>query len=247
MCDAADKPTGVEIHVGDRNERGHRRILFSGTPNVRTQLEQFGEVPLPHYIHRETGPTPEDRERYQTVFAEPAGSIAAPTAGLHFTNGMLETIRKALEVCFVTLHVGPGTFVPVKAELLEEHSMHEERYELSENAAQCINKAQAEGRRIVAVGTTTVRVLESIAAVHDGKLIAGAGRTRLFVYPPRSFQVVGAMLTNFHLPKSTLFMLVSAFAAPGETRGIDLVRSAYAEAIRERYRFFSYGDAMLIE
>jgi S-adenosylmethionine:tRNA ribosyltransferase-isomerase len=181
------------------------------------------------------------------VFAEPAGSVAAPTAGLHFTNSMLNEIRaKGVHVCFVTLHVGPGTFAPVKAEELAEHTMHEERYRIDQETVERIQIARENKNRVVAVGTTTLRVLESVAAQHGGKLIAGAGRTRIFIYPPYDFKIVDVLLTNFHLPRSTLLMLASAFAAPGKTRGQEMILEAYAEAIREGYRFFSYGDAMLI-
>lgn len=151
-----------------------------------------------------------------------------------------------MTVCFVTLHVGPGTFLPVKSESLAGHKMHEEKFELSEETARAINAAKDSGRRVIAVGTTTVRVLESVAAANDGKLNVYAGKTHIFIYPPFRFQIVDALLTNFHLPCSTLVMLAGAFAAPGETRGRGMILSAYAEAIRERYRFFSYGDAMLI-
>ena len=155
------------------------------------------------------------------------------------------------QVCFLTLHVGPGTFAPVKAETLAAHPMHEERYELSAEAARTINDARTAGRRVIAVGTTSIRVLEALAAQSAGEptrasVAAGCGRTRIFIYPPCDFRIADALLTNFHLPRSTLLMLVSAFAAPNSTRGRDLILAAYAEAIRERYRFFSYGDAMLI-
>ena len=190
---------------------------------------------------------PDDKDRYQTVFAKTDGSVAAPTAGLHFTPELLEQIRaRGVQICFLTLHVGPGTFLPVKTESLAAHKMHEERFELSEETVNSINDAKKSGRRIIATGTTTVRVLETVAAQNNGKLAKTAGKTGIFIYPPFSFQVVDALLTNFHLPRSTLLMLVSAFAAPGETRGREIILPAYAEAIRERYRFFSYGDAMLI-
>jgi S-adenosylmethionine:tRNA ribosyltransferase-isomerase len=188
-----------------------------------------------------------DRERYQTVYARPPGSVAAPTAGLHFTRGLLDGLRaRGVEICFLTLHVGLGTFAPVKAETVAAHRMHEERYELSEETLQTLRRTKAAGGRVVAVGTTTVRVLESVAARNEGRLVAGAGRTRIFIYPPHPFRIVDALLTNFHLPRSTLLMLVSAFAAPNETRGREIVLRAYAEAIRAGYRFFSYGDAMLL-
>ncbi len=236
----------VQATVIDTNEEGHRRLRFSGIANIADALDELGELPLPPYIDRSNGGlSPQDRERYQTVFAETAGSVAAPTAGLHFTAHLLTRLREAgVEVCFVTLHVGLGTFAPVKAEILSAHRMHDERYELSPETVETIQSAKQQGRRIVAVGTTTVRVLESVAAQNDGRLVPGKGRTQIFIYPPYSFRIVGALLTNFHLPRSTLLMLVSAFAAPGDTRGRDLVLRAYAEAVRERYRFFSYGDAM---
>ena len=182
--------------------------------------------------------------------------MAAPTAGLHFTAALLDEIRaRDVRVCFLTLHVGLGTFAPVKAETLTAHLMHEERYELSEETARMVNQAKQDGRRVIAVGTTTMRVLETLARrppLAPGPLLsppaitAGRGKTRIFLHPPCDFKIANALLTNFHLPRSTLLMLVSAFAAPGETRGREVVLSAYAEAIRERYRFFSYGDAMLI-
>jgi len=226
------------------NDEGHRRLKFSGTLNIADELVRLGEIPLPPYISREQQPA--DHERYQTVFANPGGSVAAPTAGLHFTEKLLDEIRaRGVDVQFVTLHVGLGTFAPVKSSTLDGHIMHEERFDVSEAAAKAVNDAKTEGRRVIAVGTTSVRVLESVAAQY-GRIIAGCGRTRIFIHPPRAFKIVDALLTNFHLPCSTLLMLVSAFAAPGETRGREMILSAYAKAIRERYRFFSYGDAMLI-
>ena len=240
-------PTEIRATVIETNE-SHRRLRFSGAENILDALDRLGEIPLPPYIHRpKANRAAADRERYQTVYAQPPGSVAAPTAGLHFTESLLAEIRaRGVQVCFVTLHVGLGTFAGVKTETLGEHKMHEERYELSEDTAHLVNEAKREGRRVIAVGTTSVRVLESVANEHGGKLISGGGRTRIFIYPPGEFKIVNALLTNFHLPCSTLLMLVSAFAAPGETRGRELVLSAYSEAIRERYRFFSYGDAMLL-
>jgi S-adenosylmethionine:tRNA ribosyltransferase-isomerase len=244
----AGTPTEVRATVLEINPEGHRRLRFTGAENIFQALDRLGEMPLPPYISRPKASKAEaDRERYQTVFAQPPGSVAAPTAGLHFTESLLAEIRaRGVQICFVTLHVGLGTFASVKTETLAEHKMHEERYELSEESARIINEAKREGRRVIAVGTTSVRVLESVANEHDGKPVAGAGRTSIFIFPPRDFKIVNAMLTNFHLPCSTLLMLISAFAAPGETLGREIVMSAYAEAIRERYRFFSYGDAMLI-
>ena len=230
------------------NEEGHRRLLFSGADDIATNLNHLGEVPLPPYIER-AAPNlrADDRERYQTVYARAAGSVAAPTAGLHFTPPLLEAIQaRGVEICKVTLHVGMGTFAPVKADRIHDHVMHEERFVVDEQTARRINDARETGRRVIAVGTTSVRVLESVAAQHEGRMVAGEGRTRIFIYPPYRFQIVDALLTNFHLPCSTLLMLVSAFAAPSETRGREMMLRAYAEAVRLRYRFFSYGDAMLI-
>jgi S-adenosylmethionine:tRNA ribosyltransferase-isomerase len=246
LYDAIGDATGIIATVAEVNGEGHRRLIFSGTPDIRGELDAIGEIPLPPYIER-AATQAEDKNRYQTVFAQPAGSVAAPTAGLHFTETLLEEIRRrGVEICFVTLHVGLGTFQPVKAETITEHKMHEERFEVSEATAKVVNAAKNSGRRVIAVGTTSVRVLESVAAQNSGKLNAGNGKTRIFIYPPAHFQIVDALLTNFHLPGSTLLMLVSAFAAPGELLGRKMVLDAYAEAIRERYRFFSYGDAMLI-
>ena len=242
----------IRATVLEKNAEGHGRLRFSGVADICQALDQLGEVPLPPYINRPAGSSGElDRERYQTVFAQPGGSVAAPTAGLHFTEELLQRIRSlGVEICFVTLHVGLGTFAPVKAESLAGHTMHEERYEVSADTARRLNQAKREGRRVLAVGTTSLRVLESAAtgdhAESLAEVAAGPGRTRLFVYPPYRFKMVDGLLTNFHLPRSTLLMLVSAFAAPGLTQGRELVLSAYQEAVRERYRFFSYGDAMLL-
>jgi S-adenosylmethionine:tRNA ribosyltransferase-isomerase len=232
--------------VVETNDEGHRRLQFSGTPDIRCELDRLGEVPLPPYIERQIQ-EPEDKERYQTVFAKTDGSVAAPTAGLHFTTELLERIRaRRVQIRFLTLHVGAGTFLPVKTELLAAHKMHEEQFEIDAETAQAINAAKSSGRRVVAVGTTTVRAVESVAARHNGKVQKTIEKTGIFIYPPFRFQIVDTMLTNFHLPRSTLLMLVSAFAAPEATRGREMILLAYAEAIRERYRFYSYGDAMLI-
>jgi S-adenosylmethionine:tRNA ribosyltransferase-isomerase len=188
-----------------------------------------------------------DRERYQTVYAEPPGSVAAPTAGLHFTEPLLRQLRQnGIEVHFVTLHVGLGTFAPVKSETLADHVMHEERFTISAATAHAINTARATARRVVAVGTTVVRALESAVAAESLTVTPGSGKTKIFIYPPYQFRSVDALLTNFHLPRSTLVMLVSAFAAPGAQSGREMVLRAYAEAVRQHYRFFSYGDCMLI-
>ena len=230
------------------NDEGHRRLRFSGAVNIRDQLDAIGETPLPPYITRENmAELAADKSRYQTVYARPPGSVAAPTAGLHFTAALLEEIRaRGVRICFVTLHVGLGTFAPVKARTLAGHVMHEERFELDDETALVVDEAKQAGRRVIAVGTTTVRVLESVALQNNGRLVSGSGCTRIFIHPPFRFQIVDALLTNFHLPCSTLLMLVSAFAAPGGARGREMILAAYAEAVRERYRFFSYGDAMLI-
>lgn len=244
--DIHGQPTNVQATIVKVNHKGHRQLQFAGTPDIGHELDHLGEIPLPPYIHRD-GKLPEDKERYQTVFAKAAGSIAAPTAGLHFTPELLEQIRaRGVKICFVTLHVGLGTFLPVKSETLAAHKMHEERFEIGEETVRAVNEAKTSENRVFAVGTTSVRALESVAAQNGGKLNVHNGKTHIFTYPPYDFKVVDALLTNFHLPCSTLLMLVSAFAAPGETRGRKMVLSAYAEAIRERYRFFSYGDAMLI-
>ena len=248
LRDANGNSTGVRAKVVATNDEGHRRLEFSSTSNIRDLLDTLGEIPLPPYIERKNSTNlADDKIRYQTVYAAPPGSVAAPTAGLHFTEALLENIRAVgIRVSFVTLHVGLGTFAPVKHESLNEHVMHEERYEVNEETARIVNEAKSSSQRIIAVGTTTVRVLESVAAQNDGKIIPGPGRTRIFIHPPYQFKIVDALLTNFHLPRSTLLMLISAFAAPGIIAGRDFILSAYAEAIRERYRFFSYGDAMLI-
>lgn len=205
-----------------------------------TAVERAGTTPLPPYIRRET-PRADDRDRYQTVYAEKRGAVAAPTAGLHFTEAILEDVkRRGVELARVTLHVGGGTFKPVKADDLSGHRMDPEWFEIPEEAAAKIAATRAAGGRIVAVGTTSVRALEAAAAAGDGAVRAGSGETRLFITPGYRFRAVDALLTNFHLPESTLLMLVSAFA------GMDPVRRAYAEAIREKYRFYSFGDAMFI-
>jgi S-adenosylmethionine:tRNA ribosyltransferase-isomerase len=221
-----------------KGEDGRHRLRFPEP--VEPHLDRLGHVPLPPYIHRPD--RPEDRERYQTVFARQPGAIAAPTAGLHFTGDLLREIEAAgIGIARLTLHVGVGTFKPVSAERVEEHRMDSERYEIGEDAAAAIRQAHAGAGRIVAVGTTVVRTLESAALAAGGEVPAGAGSTELFITPGFRFQVVDVLLTNFHLPRSTLLMLVSAFA------GRERVLAAYEEAIREGYRFYSYGDAMLAE
>lgn len=202
-------------------------------------LDACGEIPLPPYLERP--PDPADEQRYQTVFASSPGAVAAPTAGLHFDPALLAALEaRGVNVQRVTLHVGAGTFQPVRADDITTHRMHAEWYSLSEPVAAALNAARAEGRRIIAVGTTVVRTLESVAA-EDGRLQAGSGDTRLFITPGYRFKCIDALVTNFHLPETTLLMLVCAFG--GQRR----VLAAYTEAVRERYRFFSYGDAMFLE
>jgi S-adenosylmethionine:tRNA ribosyltransferase-isomerase len=248
IFNGAKKNSGIEARVTETNQEGHRRLHFEGSQNVLDELPSLGEMPVPPYITRPYGRRrDEDRERYQTVYARSAGSVAAPTAGLHFTQRLLDQIRQnEVKVCFVTLHVGLGTFAPVKAETILDHKMHSEHYSLAESTASTIMEAKRAGHRVFAAGTTTVRVLETIAAQNEGNIRANEGKTAIFIYPPRHFRIVDALLTNFHLPRSTLLMLVSAFAAPGEVSGRETILTAYREAIKERYRFFSYGDAMLI-
>jgi len=217
---------------------GLRRVRFAGTITARATLERYGEVPLPPYIRRP--PDRDDRERYQTVYANHDGSVAAPTAGLHFTTELLARIheRRAF-VTAVDLHVGPGTFKPVETDDLARHAMHAEPYRVSDAAAALINQRRDAGGRVWAVGTTVVRTLETLAGP-GGRISPGAGETQLFIHPPYAFRAVDRLLTNFHLPRSTLLMLVCAFG------GYDNVMRAYGEAIEQRYRFYSYGDAMLV-
>jgi S-adenosylmethionine:tRNA ribosyltransferase-isomerase len=247
LLDKTGSVTNFLVEVTDLNDAGHRRLKFSGTPNLFDQLETLGEMPLPPYIERQ-GEQAGDRERYQTVFAAAAGSVAAPTAGLHFTPELLARIRaRGVKICFITLHVGAGTFLPVQAANVADHRMHAEKIEIGEATVAAINDARKSGHRVIAVGTTVTRALETAARQNPETINVYKGKTDIFIYPPATFQIVDALLTNFHLPQSTLLMLVSAFAAPGEKiRGRELVMAAYAEAIRECYRFFSYGDAMLI-
>lgn len=238
----------LHIRIVKTGQNATRLIQFQTQQKVTELLPLYGEPPIPPYIERcKSGALPLDQDRYQTVYARVDGSVAAPTAGLHFTTELLKRISEmGVEICNVTLHVGYATFAPVKTEKVSEHQMHHEWYNLPEHTAATINKAKSESRRIIAVGTTSVRVLETAANAASGQLTAGSGKTNLFIYPPFEFRVVDALITNFHLPRSTLLMLVSAFASPGGTSGIDLIRKAYQEAIRLKYRFYSYGDAMLI-
>jgi S-adenosylmethionine:tRNA ribosyltransferase-isomerase len=221
-------------------ELGRARVRLESPVPVSELMETEGETPLPPYIRRAGGATPSDRARYQTVYAKEPGAVAAPTAGLHFTEPLLERLgERGVGRAELTLHVGLGTFRPVAVEDPGQHRMESERFILPSDTVERIRQTRAAGRRVVAVGTTTVRTLETAATRPEG-LEAGSGRSTLFIRPPYSFRVVDALLTNFHLPRSTLLMLVSAFA------GTERIRRAYAEAVRERYRFFSYGDSMLI-
>ena len=242
---------GEQLFFGDRDELraevigrstfGERQIRFAPIEDFFGTVEKLGHVPLPPYIAREDQAA--DRDRYQTVYARERGSVAAPTAGLHFTPEILERMRlRGIEIVYVTLHVGLGTFQPVRVEQVEDHRLHQEAYSISAETAEAINRARAQQRRIVAVGTTTVRTLEYAASQsRDGRLMAGTGEADLFIYPGYSFRVVGAMLTNFHLPQSTLLMLVCAFA------GRERVLAAYKHAVETGYRFYSYGDCMFVE
>ena len=223
--------------VVDVVEEGNRLIQFSYDGIFEEILDKLGQMPLPPYI---THPL-KDKNRYQTVYAKYDGSAAAPTAGLHFTKELLEEIKaKGVEIASVTLHVGLGTFRPVKAETIEEHHMHSEFYRIEPEEAEKINRAKAAGHRVISVGTTSCRTLES-AADETGHLEAKSGWTEIFIYPGYKFKCIDALITNFHLPQSTLLMLVSALA------GREHVLAAYEEAVKERYRFFSFGDAMMIE
>ena len=228
---------GLEGEVGEVKD-GKGEISFSGQGEIMDVLRKIGHIPLPPYIKR--GDEGLDRERYQTVFAEREGSIAAPTAGLHFTHALLQSLREnGVHATTVTLHIGIGTFAPVKARDIEDHTMEAEWIEISEETARQIDGTKARGGKVIAVGTTTTRALESISN-GSGGVRPGKGMTSLFIYPPYRFGVIDGLVTNFHLPKSTLVMLASAFA------GKDLLMRAYREAIRREYRFYSYGDAMLI-
>lgn len=228
-------PEGLTCQILDRTDFGGRIVKFEYDGVFDDIIDKIGEMPLPPYIHEKL----EDPDEYQTVYARERGSAAAPTAGLHFTDELLERIKaKGVELVFVTLHVGLGTFRPVEEENIEDHEMHSEFYSITEEAAQTINRAKAEGRRIVAVGTTSIRTLESAGTT--GVLQAGAGWTNIFIYPGYTFHIVDALVTNFHLPESTLLMLISAMS----TR--EKILKAYEIAVQEKYRFFSFGDAMFI-
>lgn len=236
----------LEAEVLSSGDFGERTLRFAPAPTEVFQaiLNEIGHMPLPPYIHRED--RPEDRDRYQTVFSHEPGSAAAPTAGLHFTPEILAQLRQSgIQIETITLHVGLGTFQPVRAKQVEDIRLHAERYTLPAAAAKAINAAISEGRRIVAAGTTTTRTLEHCARQAAGKpLQPHSGETSIFISPGYEFKIVSGLLTNFHLPESTLLMLVSAFA--GSERGREAVLAAYAHAVRQRYRFFSYGDCMLL-
>jgi S-adenosylmethionine:tRNA ribosyltransferase-isomerase len=261
--DANESSHDLAAEIVDRGTFGERHLRFDPVDDFLAVLGRIGHIPLPPYIDR--ADTPEDREHYQTVYAKPPGSVAAPTAGLHFTPEVLDRIRRrGIETAEITLHVGLGTFQPVRVEVVEEHKLHREWFEISPEAADRIQRAREAGRRIVAVGTTTVRTLEFAARLplkHKqlewgtrqsqpgrgiqnrpaGCITAQRGEADIFIYPGFEFRVAGAMLTNFHLPKSTLLMLVSAFA------GRERILQAYEHAVRARYRFYSYGDCMFVE
>jgi len=242
----ANQTPELVAEVISRGEFGERTLRFAPVPDFFAAVEKLGHVPLPPYIHRpKEADRPEDRERYQTVYAHPEekGSVAAPTAGLHFTPEILGRIRqRGIEIAELTLHVGLGTFQPVHAERVEDHKLHRESYHISEPTAAQINRALDAKRRVVAVGTTSVRTLEFAASQSpSGRVQSGSEEVDIFIYPGFQFRVVGAMLTNFHLPQSTLLMLVSAFA------GRENVLRAYEHAVQEKYRFFSYGDCMFVE
>jgi S-adenosylmethionine:tRNA ribosyltransferase-isomerase len=229
----------LAAEVVARGSFGERRIHFDPVPDFWAELERLGHVPLPPYISREDRTS--DRERYQTVYARERGSVAAPTAGLHFTAEILQRLKqRGVETAEITLHVGLGTFQPVRVERVEEHTLHREYYSISAEAAERINRAVEHKRRVVAVGTTTVRTLE-YAARGSGRVRPSSGEADLFIYPGFQLRVVGALLTNFHLPKSTLLMLVCAFG------GKENVMAAYRHAVQRRYRFYSYGDCMFVE
>jgi S-adenosylmethionine:tRNA ribosyltransferase-isomerase len=226
----------IEAEVLERTDDLFK-VVFHGEQTALALLQQYGHIPLPPYIHRDTEPM--DKERYQTVYAKHEGSVAAPTAGLHFDHEFLKQLQQqGIEQTYVTLHVGAGTFQPVRSENITQHLMHQEYVEVSAETCEHIKKTRARGGRIIAVGTTSVRCLETAAQI--GEILPYQGETRLFIYPGYTFRCVDALLTNFHLPQSSLLMLVCAFG------GYDLVMHAYQQAIAGEYRFFSYGDAMFL-
>ena len=214
----------------------HFKMIYDGI--FYEILDKLGTMPLPPYIHEKL----DDQSRYQTVYAKELGSAAAPTAGLHFTNELLKKIeQKKINICYVTLHVGLGTFRPVSVDNIKDHEMHSEYYTMSKSVADKLNETKKNGKRIIAVGTTSTRTLETIATNNNGKFIECSGWTKIFIYPGYKFKAIDALITNFHLPKSTLVMLVSALA------GREKILNAYNVAVKEKYRFFSFGDAMFIK
>ena len=227
----------LKAEITEVLEDGNRVARFECEDNFFAALDQIGQMPLPPYITEKL----KDKERYQTVYSNELGSSAAPTAGLHFTKEQLEDLQKmGVNIAFVTLHVGLGTFRPVKEDKVLDHKMHREHYELSEKTAQMINETKKNGGRVIAVGTTSCRTIESVASFHDGKIVADDGWTSIFIYPGYEFKVMDGLITNFHLPESTLIMLVSAFL------GYDKTMNAYKTAVEEKYRFFSFGYSMAI-
>lgn len=232
----------VSGRVEERGEKGLIRVTFEGPRAIDSFLDEQGVTPLPPYIKRDDRDSRSsmDRERYQTVFSRPKGAVAAPTAGLHFTKPLMAELEtKGISFVEITLHVGYGTFRPVTVQDIRKHSVGEERFTVDPNTADTVNRAKAEGRRLIAVGTTVVRTLETLAS-EDGRISPGRGKTDLLIVPGHSFRLIDGLITNFHLPRSSLLFLVSAFA------GRELIRKAYAWAVEKRYRFYSYGDAMLI-
>lgn len=227
----------LEAEVLEVLEDGNRIVKFHYEGNFFHILDQIGQMPLPPYITEKL----QDQERYQTVYSHEVGSAAAPTAGLHFTKELMKKIRqKGVNIAAVTLHVGLGTFRPVKVDDVTKHKMHSEHYEISPETAELIRKTKQNGKRVFAVGTTSCRTLESVGTAHNGEIVAEDGYTDIFIYPGYQFKVIDGLITNFHLPESTLIMLVSAFA------GYDSIMNAYQTAVKEKYRFFSFGDAMMI-
>ena len=233
---------GFEARVSEKRDAGEVALTFNHTePDLMNALETHGYMPLPPYIKRDTGGLDADKSRYQTLFAATPGAVAAPTAGLHFTSGLMEALQaRGVQIVHITLHVGAGTFLPVKVDNTDDHVMHVERATLSDDAAAMLNAVRVGGGKITAVGSTALRTLES-AARNDGTLRPFSGNTDLFITPGYEFKAIDRMMTNFHLPKSTLFMLVSAFS------GLARMQAAYDHAIEAKYRFFSYGDACLLE
>jgi S-adenosylmethionine:tRNA ribosyltransferase-isomerase len=239
IFEAAGRRLHAEVIGMHFNGRRTVRLWTDDGSGVRETIDAIGHMPLPPYIKR--GDEPIDRDRYQTVYARERGSIAAPTAGLHFTPALFDALGQAgVECVSVTLHVGYGTFQPIRVDRVDEHRMEAERYEVTADAAAALSRARRENRRIITVGTTSTRTVESLAVAADGRVLSGAGDTALFIHPGHRFNLVSGLITNFHLPRSSLLMLVSAFA------GRDNVLRAYREAVDERYRFYSYGDAMVV-